>query len=482
VHDNSLRGGIPAAISACSNLTHLVVGGNQLSGSLPPVLAGLKDLQVIDVSRNNLSGELPGELSKLVRLKRFLANDSHFTGRIPDFNLSEEADKFIVSNNNLTGPIPKNVVGKFRSSRFWLPNADGICGQPVFARCPSSQSPPSSSDSEADKDGQSKSRRGKRSARKIAMYIGFALLGAVILALVLYLCLRKMRNNKLERTFKLGGDRRVSDSSKATTTTPTTQRKSVYSLPTSAEQSSAAAGTPSAPSTSLVVLRRSGTASITTPAAAAAAKELRFEDLLKSPAELLGRGRFGSSYKVVVPGGAALVVKRVKDAEVGEDVFRRRMELVMKPCCHRWPSTAPCRRSSCCTSSRATAAWPGSCTVRNKSSSRLSVLSPHRGRVGQGTAQTNQTVCCRGPGHEQQGAGPCFFGGIMSRPIRRHGPQHAGRVGVLRPESVSGVVAGDSSFGALANSTVARHLPPPRGTSHGYLRPANKPTYSDQLR
>jgi hypothetical protein len=64
---------------------------------------------VINVSRNNLSGELPGELSKLV-LKRFLANDKHFIGRIPDFNLSEEVEKFSVSNNNLTGPIPHRQV------------------------------------------------------------------------------------------------------------------------------------------------------------------------------------------------------------------------------------------------------------------------------------------------------------------------------------------------------------------------------------
>jgi hypothetical protein len=103
-----------------------------------------------------------------------------------------------------------------------------------------------------------------------------------------------------------------------------------------------------------VVLRRSGTASITTSAAAAAAKELRFEDLLKSPAELLGRGRFGSSYKVVVPGGAALVVKPVKNAEVGEDVFRRRMDRVVraKHLAVLPPLAFYCARSSCCTSSR----------------------------------------------------------------------------------------------------------------------------------
>ncbi|XP_062194276.1 probable inactive receptor kinase At2g26730 [Phragmites australis] len=322
VVDNNLRGSLPASISACSGLTHLIVGGNQLSGSLPTSLAQLDSLHVIDVSRNNFSGELPGDLGKL-ELQRFLANDNHFNGTIPDFNFTG-LDIFNVSNNILTGPIPKNA-SKFGKDRF-LPNDAGMCGEPLFGPCKSSPSPfrepPPSSDSESE-DGQGESKSKKRTVRRIVMYLGYVLLGAAIVAFVLYKLCSKKRS-------KLGGGRRAYDTSKATTTVTTSASasKSAYSLPMSAEQSTAAAGAGGAPSASLVVLRRSGTASITSTAAAAAAKELRFEDLLKSPAELLGRGRFGSSYKVVVPGGAALAVKRVKDAAVGEEEFRRRMERV----------------------------------------------------------------------------------------------------------------------------------------------------------
>ncbi|KAL6655663.1 hypothetical protein ACP70R_006489 [Stipagrostis hirtigluma subsp. patula] len=307
---NGLRGGLPAGIAACSGLTHLSVGGNQLSGSLPPSLTQLRNLLVLDVSRNNFSGEIPGGLSEL-GLLRFLANDNHFNGTIPDFDLNK-FQNFSVSNNNLTGPIPENA-DRFGGDSFW-PNAAGMCGRPFFDPCPPSPSPPSK----------------RKRAIRIVMYLGCALLGAAVLGFVLYKLCSKKRRGKLGRKTKLGGGRRVYDSSKATTaTTSATASKSVYSLPTSGERSAeGAAARGGAPSTSLVVLRRSGTASITSTAAAAAAKALRFEDLLKSPAELLGRGRFGSSYKVVVPGGAALAVKRVKDMTVGEEEFRRRMERV----------------------------------------------------------------------------------------------------------------------------------------------------------
>ncbi|CAL5088552.1 unnamed protein product [Urochloa decumbens] len=341
LHGNALRGGVPEGISACRGLTHLFLSGNQLTGTLPPSLAQL-GLRAIEVSGNNFSGELPRELGKL-KLKSFLANNNRFNGTVPDFNYTE-LTAFNVSNNELTGAIPKDT-GVFKNDSFW-PNAAGMCGEPMFAPCtsaptPSSPQPPPPSSDDPDPDsvdddgGKGKDTHKKRTVPKIVMYLGYVLLGAAILAFVIYkICSTKKKQWAKHKPG--GGGKGVYDSSKLTTTTTTTasvspSRKSAYSLPTSGEHPRSAAGEAGGgvpASASLVVLRRSGTASITSKAAAAAAKELRFEDLLKSPAELLGRGRFGSSYKVVVPGGAALAVKRVKDAAVDEEAFRRRMERV----------------------------------------------------------------------------------------------------------------------------------------------------------
>uniref|UniRef100_A0ACD5YG52 Uncharacterized protein n=1 Tax=Avena sativa TaxID=4498 RepID=A0ACD5YG52_AVESA len=322
LQNNALTGGLPAA---CAGLTHFFVDRNRLSGSLPSSLGQSRKLLVLDVSGNSFSGELPDSLRQIPGLVRFWANDNDFQGTIPDFDLSNFVS-FNVSSNNLTGPIPKDI-GTFDISSF-ADNAAGMCGKPLFPECP--PSPPTSGN-----DGERKSKK----TRKILMYLGYILLGCVIAGFVVYkLCTRK-RKNKLGKKGRGRRGKDTFDSSSDPTTMTTTVSKSVsaYSLPASSERSPTAAAR-GAPSVSLVVLRRSGTGSVTSTAAAAAAKDLRFEDLLKSPAELLGRGRYGSSYKVVVPGGAALAVKRVKDATVTDDEFRRRMERVARA---RHPAVLP---------------------------------------------------------------------------------------------------------------------------------------------
>ncbi|KAJ0527724.1 putative protein kinase RLK-Pelle-LRR-III family [Helianthus annuus] len=56
---------------------------------------------------------------------------------------------------------------------------------------------------------------------------------------------------------------------------------------------------------------------------------MRFEDLLRAPAELIGRGKHGSLYKVLPSGGGVpLVVKRIKDWEISRVEFKKRMQRI----------------------------------------------------------------------------------------------------------------------------------------------------------
>lgn len=50
------------------------------------------------------------------------------------------------------------------------------------------------------------------------------------------------------------------------------------------------------------------------------------EELLKAPAEMLGRGKYGSLYKVIIDYGATLVVKRIKDWAISSNDFKLRMQ------------------------------------------------------------------------------------------------------------------------------------------------------------
>nr|XP_016499221.1 PREDICTED: probable leucine-rich repeat receptor-like protein kinase At1g68400 [Nicotiana tabacum] len=58
------------------------------------------------------------------------------------------------------------------------------------------------------------------------------------------------------------------------------------------------------------------------------ANKLRFEDLLRAPAELIGKGRHGSVYKVEADGGVTLVVKRIRGWNISKDDFKKRMHRI----------------------------------------------------------------------------------------------------------------------------------------------------------
>lgn len=58
---------------------------------------------------------------------------------------------------------------------------------------------------------------------------------------------------------------------------------------------------------------------------------LKFDDLLRSQAaELLGRGRFGSVYKVLLEDGSNFAKKRIKEWHISSEEFRSRMEKVIQ--------------------------------------------------------------------------------------------------------------------------------------------------------
>jgi hypothetical protein len=135
---NGHRSMLPASIAGCAGLARLSVRGNRLSGVLPASLSRLRNLRALDVSRNGFAGELPAGLSELSKLVAFVADDNRFSGGIPDFDLAKFT-AFNVSGNSLTAPIPRRT-GRFGADSF-LPNAPGLCGQPLFAPCPLSLAP-----------------------------------------------------------------------------------------------------------------------------------------------------------------------------------------------------------------------------------------------------------------------------------------------------------------------------------------------------
>lgn len=286
---NRIVGAFPEEISRCSRLTHVYLHGNKFSGNLPASLSKLSNLKRIDVSDNGFSGEIP-DVSRISGLLSFLAENNKLSGGIPEFDFSN-LEEFNVSNNNLNGSIP-NVGGKFNESSF-LGNP-GLCGMPLSNACP--LLPP------AKKRGSFK--------KDHFLYGACAAIGLVIVSLIVVKVI-KSRKYKQKKSTSYKGFQKDNTHEKVSSTSSESMAAGGKISEFSVTSHVSGKG-----SSSLVVLSNS------------TANGLRFEDLLRSPAELIGRGRRGTLYKVILENGSILAVKRIKDWDISRADFKKRMQWI----------------------------------------------------------------------------------------------------------------------------------------------------------
>ncbi|KAK3018279.1 hypothetical protein RJ639_003547 [Escallonia herrerae] len=295
LNENTLRGANIDELAKCNQITGFHIGGNQFSGSIPEAFARLNNLKRLDISRNSFSGVLP-DLARISGLTEFSAQENQLSGTIPNFDFPN-FNTFNVTVNKFSGPIPRG--GDLFDASCYSDNPD-LCGAPLTNRCTSL--PSNSSGGNTSKKGLSNDQ--------ILMYSGYFLVGLVVVLLIIFwVC--KNKKAKEESYDPVNKVVAINDDSSLNASVVSSEYKSVVNK-SGVSVASAESGPVSA---SLVVL--------TSPEV----NGLKFDELLKAPAELLGRGKHGSVYKVICQDqGMTLAVKRIKDWGISSSDFRQRMQ------------------------------------------------------------------------------------------------------------------------------------------------------------
>ncbi|KAJ4833787.1 hypothetical protein Tsubulata_014702 [Turnera subulata] len=276
--------------SSWTNIKHLYLSHNRLSGQFPAGIINLRRLRRLDFSNNYFYGDIPiTQLAVLPHLMTLRLEYNSFTGAINSGGSVSSFSEFNVSNNNLAGEIPAWLSG-FPASAF-AGNND-LCGKPLMHACYNRtlKSEPARA---TDAGGR------KRARNEVVLLLVSIDAVAIVAALVGITCccyyFKKRRassgvhgeaakgrvvgylHNPLGGFYGGGGSR-------------------------------GSGGGGGGGDMMMVVFD-------------GCCKRLGYvDDLLKSSAELLGKGCVGTTYKVVMDGGDVAVVKRVRERRKRKEV------------------------------------------------------------------------------------------------------------------------------------------------------------------
>ncbi|KFK34061.1 hypothetical protein AALP_AA5G097000 [Arabis alpina] len=110
------------ALTNCTQLQQLDVGGNRLGGDLPTSIANLStNLKYLILSRNHISGSIPHDIGNLLSLQILSFKGNMLTGPLPN-SLGKLSDLGILSlySNRMSGEIPFSIGNITHLGKLYL--------------------------------------------------------------------------------------------------------------------------------------------------------------------------------------------------------------------------------------------------------------------------------------------------------------------------------------------------------------------------
>jgi hypothetical protein len=101
--DNELSGSLP---EFHGNLRYLMLRKNKFDGSIPESVTKLTNLHGIDLSANRYEGKVPTDLGDLKRLRYLMLSENQLTGSFPQINEMYSITKLHLDDNSFSGSIP----------------------------------------------------------------------------------------------------------------------------------------------------------------------------------------------------------------------------------------------------------------------------------------------------------------------------------------------------------------------------------------
>ncbi|XP_004238491.2 MDIS1-interacting receptor like kinase 2-like [Solanum lycopersicum] len=127
LHENRISGETPVEVGKLSKLTRLDLGANNMSGTIPAEIGDCRQLWYLNLSKNMLNTTIPSNLGNLHSLAYLDLSYNMLSGEIPwHIGSLRSLERMNLSRNNLSGSIPPSF-----NERVSLRSIDISCNQLV---------------------------------------------------------------------------------------------------------------------------------------------------------------------------------------------------------------------------------------------------------------------------------------------------------------------------------------------------------------